>query len=627
MEFSAFLKEKYGETHYKEHLKSFAQRHSLKLRSGFIAIDDNSVSFDKKQINEKSNSEKIRNFNFDILTQKCRLFSEFSKGERWLYHDELFGIASNLNCIECGKKKFLKILESEENNQFLSYKEKDWRFYLSYMTAQTYRPMSCEKFCPYKDECNHAENMILTAKTAMNKVVKLKEKNYYTLEEAEKDLAEKLLQTVNSSANKINVIKAQTAIGKTENYISIIKNTDKKFIVAVPTNILKDEVYQRMKFAGISSVAKTYSITELESRDDEVGKTVKYLNSLGAFRDVKIYLKKMAEKKEHESLTDYIQPIESYNDARVIVTTHKKFLNASKEFLENYEVIIDEDILASSAKNTVDVRIDELKKISEYHKVNYCLKNIKNRAYIHTEPENTYIDIETIQKKGIKTNVNGFMAATAIYCDDEYVHCFIPTELQNVKCTIVSATAEEEIYKMYFRNRTVNFIECKEAKHCGKIIQDCSRSYSRRDMESDGDLLEKIIKENPDCKHVISFMKYKKECNNCKIHYGNTEGCDYMKGENILVIGTPHLNEFVYKLLATHLSINTDEKMRHQEICEDCFKFWFCTYEKPELRNIQLWFIRSELIQAVGRARILRTNAIVKLYANLPLEQAEICDG
>ena len=90
MEFSAFLKEKYGETHYKEHLKSFAQRHSLKRRSGFIAIDDNSVSFSEKQVNEKSNSEKIRNFNFDILAQKCSLFSEFSKGERWLFYFYLF---------------------------------------------------------------------------------------------------------------------------------------------------------------------------------------------------------------------------------------------------------------------------------------------------------------------------------------------------------------------------------------------------------------------------------------------------------------------------------------------------------------------------------------------------------
>ena len=60
------------------------------------------------------------------------------------------------------------------------------------MSAQEYKPMCCENFCRYANECNHAANMILTAKTAMNTVVKLKEKSYCTLREAEEDLSQKL---------------------------------------------------------------------------------------------------------------------------------------------------------------------------------------------------------------------------------------------------------------------------------------------------------------------------------------------------------------------------------------------------------------------------------------------------
>jgi uncharacterized protein YifN (PemK superfamily) len=42
------------------------------------------------------------------------------------------------------------------------------------------------------------------------------------------------------------------------------------------------------------------------------------------------------------------------------------------------------------------------------------------------------------------------------------------------------------------------------------------------------------------------------------------------------------------------------------------------------LREIQLWLIKSELIQAVGRARLPRFDCTVKLYASIPLDQAEI---
>ena len=34
-----------------------------------------------------------------------------------------------------------------------------------------------------------------------------------------------------------------------------------------------------------------------------------------------------------------------------------------------------------------------------------------------------------------------------------------------------------------------------------------------------------------------------------------------MKDENLLIIGTPHMNEFVYKLLAVHIGVSVNEKI------------------------------------------------------------------
>jgi len=80
----------------------------------------------------------------------------------------------------------------------------------------------------------------------------------------------------------------------------------------------------------------------------------------------------------------------------------------------------------------------------------------------------------------------------------------------------------------------------------------------------------------------------------------------------------------VYKLIATSLGVDVNFKMRFSELTDDNYKYWLTTYDEPVLREIQLWLIKSELIQAVGRARLLRFECTVKLYASIPLDQAEI---
>ena len=148
-----------------------------------------------------------------------------------------------------------------------------------------------------------------------------------------------------------------------------------------------------MKKYGISGIIETHSIQELENRDDNIGKTIKKLNSFGAYNDVQKFIKTTAKKLDMPELLDYIKPISEYADknTRVIVTTHKKFLNANESFLKDYEVIIDEDILLSTSKNSVSVLISDLEKIRSYAKVKTVLSEKSDNKYIKTEPQNIYI--------------------------------------------------------------------------------------------------------------------------------------------------------------------------------------------------------------------------------------------
>lgn len=59
--------------------------------------------------------------------------------------------------------------------------------------------------------------------------------------------------------------------------------------------------------------------------------------------------------------------------------------------------------------------------------------------------------------------------------------------------------------------------------------------------------------------------------------------------------------------------------MSYQKIEYNGFKFMFNCYDNEELREIQLSIIEAELIQTVGRARTLKTDATVDLYSNFPL--------
>ena len=96
--------------------------------------------------------------------------------------------------------------------------------------------------------------------------------------------------------------------------------------------------------------------------------------------------------------------------------------------------------------------------------------------------------------------------------------------------------------------------------------------------------------------------------------------------EDIAVVGTPNRNDIVYLLMVKVLGVSfktADTTMSYQKIEYSGFEFMFNTYDHEELRNIQLSLIESDLIQAVGRARTLRTNAKVELYSSFPIRISE----
>jgi hypothetical protein len=686
MSYVEFLKDKYGKKHYTKYIKSLAEETGVLLINGFPYItltgDDNQnnngdldtfpieqkpiiirsvtkspnayyrIYFDRTKEKSFTTNKKIinistgrrtliRNFNWDSLYHKCELYQDFVEGHEWFYHPQLFGIATNLVQIAGGEKKFLEILYSGKNKDYPSYKEKDWTFYLNYFEKANYKAASCKSFCPYCDDCIHGKNMIDHSKIKRNEIIKIKQEKYVSIHEAEKCLERNFLDAQVAEDNLIHLIKAQTGLGKSTTYLKYLNNSDKPYIIAVPTNDLKNEILAK-------ALSKGYNVIATPSLPEELPQNIKEkidaLYNIGASKNVIKVIKKIAKEENIQELIDYIDDLKSsYDFNGHIITTHARLLTFPPKMLDRYNIIIDEDIIRNLLKNE-HVKIRDLNFILKSKTVAQAIKdrisdiicNQVNNTYKRVTPvTESFIqkDIEQMIGKNISSNVIDFLNAEVIYkcikneCkldDENVIYYLVRKRLPNKKVIIMSATADEELYYMHFGKDRVKVYNCSKAKYEGKLCQYYEKTCSRAFL-SENEHYKKVIVDLTKQMNTITFKSYK-SCFNItnELHFGNTEGHNSLEGKDIAIVGTPHLNELVYKMYGTALGINVnDEKLTYQQIENKNYKFWFMTYKNPVMRKIQLWLIESELEQCVGRARILRNNCNVFLFSNFPLEQAD----
>jgi hypothetical protein len=355
---------------------------------------------------------------------------------------------------------------------------------------------------------------------------------------------------------------------------------------------------------------------------------------------VKPYIRKVIEEQSVPCLEEYLDRLREFEDyAGNVITTHKRLLNLRAEQLLKYDaVIIDEDIILKSvASNQCEISVSQLNKVlgkttnpELASKIRSALKQSKTKPFF-TLPA---ISMKEKDEDGISTPIDipsfcmathfGFRKASEEKNLQEDCIVFLRKAkfYENVKYIMVSATANEQVCKYYWGEDRVVFHECKSARYAGTLNQYHYKSMSRAVIDGLPDIFGKI-KRHTGCDHTITFKKY----NRGELYYGNTEGCNYLAGENIDVIGTPYQAEFLYKLFPYTIGLDFDETAKIKPnipVTHNGCKFRFTTYEDEVLRNIQFWMIESELEQAVGRARLLRNDCTVNLFSNFPLRQANL---
>ncbi len=606
-------------------------------------------------IKNKEKYETIQGFDFADLRQNCRLYREFVKGDRWCYHAEVFGMATNLQNVRGGEIRMLEALESDNydnNRNHLINTVKT-------TGAYGYAPTSCDNFCPFKDECEHNKNMLQQVGHKRGELRQIEELVEKDLIEAEIDLLDAMTQAYEAEDNKVYVIKAATGIGKTTALKTLgeFRNT----CIAYPNHKLGNDIVDRLE------VKDSIHAQELVIKDTEVASEFRRLQSIGAFNLARKLLdghmnelmtsttigtpERQVAGEEASRINSYFENLKQIRvTSQPIFCTHKRMLDLNNPSCKTF--IIDEDIMLSSLINTISLDLTQIK-VTEGFALSTSstyvagqLATLKEKIELAMEKPGQVQDMPAmiIKDKEIKELTEAFANRLKINVKDTLkirklvansngeVLGIFTNELPNEKCIILSATANERVYKEILSDREVVFIDLGLVKTQGQLILHPT-AFSRSALNKDFDkAIAKVKKESADTNNVITFVKYEnqfiKEGFNAIAHFGACQGLDAYKGQDLIVAGTPHIDERVYMLIAATIKNNivVEETIEYSSVRRNGFEFFFNTYTSQTqtktgqlLQEIQFYLIESELIQAIGRARILRTDATVHLYSNLPI--------
>ena len=392
-----------------------------------------------------------------------------------------------------------------------------------------------------------------------------------------------------------------------------------KFLIALPTNILKNQVWEELYREIPGDVFVTPSIHGNALISEEIRNKISWFHKVGLHNKtkkvMKDYYEKVKDDPDMKAVAQECQKIlkgfRAIKDERVIVTTHAYFLQLPESFLKDYTIIIDEDILQLQIFNSsCSVNLESIEALVEENIPYYS--NIARR--IMNAEDNTYYKMDgcsfeapAIEDWIEKTeNLSGGNLTDLIHAkvfvkikelEETKVYYFCPPELPNLKYIILSATLNVRIYEKYFRgSMLIRSYDEKKAEYQGKLIQYTYHSLGR------GDLKKKM--------EVFDFA------------------CE-LSGKSI--VGTPYKAEQSYKLIACYLGadVNNQDDMRPRvrRVQYAGASFLITTYKDELLREVQLYAIQSELEQCVGRARLLRKDCTVYLFSAFPCEQAEIRIG
>lgn len=573
------------------------------------------------KIYESRPIEILRGINFEELRKEIKILDDFMNSEVKLLHPQLLGLSTNLRYIEGGQDLYERCITANPD-----YEQKEKLTIMTYCKNRNYPPKSLESFSPYEEDWEYGSLLNAARK---KEIIRLIRRETMSVEQARQKLKDEFMSILESEDTNIHVIKGVTGIGKTELYRGL-----ENVLIALPYHSLKNEIaIERMKVP----CKETPSLNTLPT---EVRNSLDYYYSIGAFSWANQYLSDMS--KVYKSVKHYQDGcLDCYDSEETVLTTHQKAIFIP--YWIHKTIISDEDIISSLmpiAKVTMNdlTRLESDIKSPSDKRILTSLINDIREGRVNTPREmdvSIFEDFGAIEdevlggKTKYESNILQFFNAQYFVLDSKdsaTIHYINKYDLpQDKKIIVLSATVDETLYKCLFGER-VRFYDMSSVETVGLIEQDTKYSFSQSYFSNHSNYAVEKVGDLP----VITFAKFKSIFPNAiqEMHFGYCSGSDKYNGQDLAVVGTPHVSPITIALYAKALGLPVKthdfSRVKQQPVHHNGFRFWFNTYDNEYLRSIQFHFIETGLKQAIGRARPYTEPCTVKVLSNYPLPEAAI---
>jgi len=389
--------------------------------------------------------------------------------------------------------------------------------------------------------------------------------------------------------------------------LKTLTDTHTGAMVAFPTHSLRKEFADRL-VADYPEIWFHATLPSPVDTLDEIDRDeVIYLYSVKNFKMAGMHLTEAG--KTNDAVQEYKKSYAKANqlsEGTILFTTHHQI----GRFIEQYPdrlAIIDEDPI-----NNI-LRTDKIqtKKVTDLVNIPHEKDKLYKSQFTTKSVDNTHVD--------------DFLTCDYYESDGNYINYIKHNKFNLDKVTILSATASKEIYEKLEPN--LIFKEIPYVKTIGSIEQYADATYSASYFNNNPKVFDKIREQFKNIT-LITHKKLNDNNNesNTSMHLRNAQGYDELKGKDIAVVGTSFPSPTRVKLISSVLNKGVLEGRLVNKMVnmKDGRRFKFFTYMNTVLNAVHMWEIESSLIQAIGRARILRTNAKVTVFSNLLLPNAKI---
>jgi len=609
--------------------------------------------------------QKIEKVNYEDLAQRSVMFSEFLSGEIWekSHYRHVFNLAYNLKWVKGGLDFMLKVMERNNQLGITAYGDNEFSCVkLAKTPTYNYHPPSLQDLNDLYPEdyerWGSIYNAISNQKRGSVEIIKENLPKPIDISEAQKQL-KKTFKTVIGQKTKgtLDLIQAAIGLGKTRLLIDQINHRYSGVVIAFTTHQMKEQFVKDLKKNGRCENVDfivTPQIPLFGNIEHNIHLQLLFENE--QFKEAKKYIHQISttEKGTEDArlAKEYLTQYTGFLDAIIydrfegtILTTHSMchYFDFGKMSQNHKTIIFDEDLYSGGLISNDYFLLDDLKRLSEKDKkyqkeyqhlltksigiytngINIPTSHIEERIKSSQSPADKGLYKKLLELKRSK----GYAIITERKASKDVYKLLYGKRIQlkpSMRYIVLSGTAPERLYR--FENIRVSIHnQCKFIAPRGVLLQYTGKSYSQSSL-SKSDKLPANTKGLP----VITFQRHKGLFEGATegMHFFNALGYNDLKGKDLMVVGTPHLNPYALAILAleTGLEIDLDDQTllskANQTVEFNGLKFKLFTFLNETLRELSMQLTESELQQTIGRARLLRHDVNVHLYSNFPLWQA-----